>query len=697
LIEKDKVMERPVIVLILIAIIRIISSTDASASETDTYKMFSLGLESEQSLMVFEAKNYFKNTLEIEPNNQGYLTHYAWFLASYGFSEEAADVFKKLLPLSKDQRSVYSGLGWTNQQLGRLDDSLSAYKNCFLITSSDIKIAFEQIQLELSKENEAKITALLNQIASQTNLVQDQRTLIKTYIDNGDLPNAVKVSESLRKEGALDMVTHLWFARALLWMGLELRAETEYNELIVQSPRSAFLYMELAGLLESENRLYDAKLALEKALTLYPESVQVRKKLAEIYARTGCYNEAENMANSIQDRGLDRLLGMMARARAFHFSGLLEDAHSIYTQILDEYPYYPDALWGMSETSIYTGKYTDAFRIIKRWEDTISDSRLEAQKRLLSLYFAPNAKMKMDYYYNSSNFSRINAGSEFNFYPADVLCLNLGYHYSKFSQDGFSDVNRHSAFLSGEMYFSPTIKLDGRLAGNIYDNDNESLDTDVGATFRISPKLSAKPYFRHFDIIDTIQPFENAMYNYVVTIGSVGMGITSNEYGLKLNFEPSSRLSFSSDYAYGKYSDDNKKQCLTIGAEYKLALQPDFRIGYNYFYLDFKDPAPVYGEGSHVESAYFDPINFENHTLRLSYQHQNGDGLSYGGEGSLSFMPKNHGIGTLLSSFADWKLTKRFALRLDVRWFNSNRGIDRIGDTGSFRADNILLTFNYRF
>jgi len=690
-------MERQIAVIILTVIFSAVLSTGAPAAEKDSYAVFTRGLDMEHQLLIFEARDDLKKTIEMEPGNAGYLSYYAWFLTSYGFIEEAADTFQKLLYLSDDKRSVHLGLGFTNQQLGRLKDSLSAYKNCLSISSPDMKTAFEEIRLGLSRENEVKINSLLDQIASQTNPVENQRTLVKAYIDEGKLSNAIEAAESLRIQGQLDLLTHLWLARAYFWLGEKVRSNTEYNALIKQSPQSAFLYIDLAELLESEERLQEAQTALERALVLYPDAVSARKKLAELYARTGDYEKAKSLADSIEDKGANRLSAMMARARTSHFSGLLEEARSIYAMVLKEYPDNADALWGMTETSIYSGKYTDALRTIQQWEDTVPDSRLEPQKQLVRSYIAPHAKVKMEFYDNSSNFSRKNAGAEYSFYADNDLRVESGYHFSEFSQKDFDDVNRHSLFLSAEKDFSPLVQIGGRLAGNFYDNDNRSLNVKFDATLQATPELSVRPYFRHFDIIDTIQPFENAIYNYVVTIGSVGMGITSNEFGMTLNYRPVPLLSFAGDYQYGDYSDGNKKQGLTIGAEYRLATQPDFRFAYYYFYLDYKNPAPVYWEGGQAQSAYFDPVNFGNHSLWIIYRHDNGERIFYGGEASLSYLPKSHGIGTLLSPFVGWRVKESLDLRLDVRWYYINKGLDRYGVTESFMADNILLVFDYRF
>ena len=147
--------------------------------------------------------------------------------------------------------------------------------------------------------------------------------------------------------------------------------------------------------------------------------------------------------------------------------------------------------------------------------------------------------------------------------------------------------------------------------------------------------------FRHFDIIDTVLPFNNIIYSYVVTIGSLDRDIKSDDYKFYLLYAPVPKVSFAGEFIYGDYSDSNRKHSLMFEAGYQVLDSPYLRTAYNYFYLDIKDPAPLTGSGDHVESAYWDPVNFETHTLRLEYRQDYSEHLSFGAEGALSYSPKS--------------------------------------------------------
>ncbi len=683
--------------LSILAILLLTNSVSQASDDSRAYEIFKQGLESERQLRIYEARERYIIAQADYPQNEGFLNHYAWFLTRYGFSEEAVEVFSRLVPLAEDKDVLYQGFAWNRQVMGQLEASLEMYKKRFLITAIDIQRAFEQIRWHLYTENQRKIEQLKSKIATGADPLSHKKALVEVYLDQGALDRVIALAGDLRDQGELDLKTHLHLARALLWSGALRRAEQEYDALNGRSPENAFLHIEWAEVLIVDERLPEAQALLEKALGYYPQATAGRRKLAEVLARQHDDDRAIEMAESISTEGNDRLTGLMARARARHFSGRIQTAQPIYAEILGEYPFLPDALWGMTETSIYTGRYADARHTLRQWENALPDPRLNDQQKRFQLYTAPNIEVDTDYYSNSSEFSRMDMGLKTGWYMGDDWRLTAGYRLSGFNQSGFEDILRNTCFLGVRKGVSERLQLVTELSGHVYDNDHNALNGELGLTYQMTPKLSIRPLFRHVDVIDITGPFENMAYSHTVAIGSVGLHITADEYGIRFDYLPLPRVSFSCDYRYSDYSDDNRKQYVNGEAGYRLSLRPDWRIAYNYFYLDYRDPAPLYHENDRVESAYYDPINFETHALRLVFNHDDGDRLFYGGEGALSFIPKSDGTGTYLSAFVGWRFKEDLMFRLDARGFYQNRGIDRLETTGYFWANNILFNFEYRF
>lgn len=305
-------------------------------------------------------------------------------------------------------------------------------------------------------------------------------------------------------------------------------------------------------------------------------------------------------------------------------------------------------------------------------------------------------KLLSEYYANSSDFTRRSAGVEFGFSAPAGLHLETGYTLSGFSQEGFEDIMRHSLFIQGEKTVSGGITALIRLSGDFYDNDNSNLNGGLFMRYR-STELSAELSYRHFDIIDTVLPFNNAIYSYVVTIGSLYRDIHSDDCKLYLLYYPVSEVSFAGEFVYGSYSDGNKKRSAMFEAGYQLPVAPYLRAAYNYFYLDINDPAPLVRSGGTGETAYWDPANFETHTVRLELRRDQSDRLSWGAEAALSYSPKSSGLSKSLFLSASYKLMEQASLQFDARWFDQNKGIDRLGETGGFRAVNYGIVFQYSF
>lgn len=327
----------------------------------------------------------------------------------------------------------------------------------------------------------------------------------------------------------------------------------------------------------------------------------------------------------------------------------------------------------------------------------ISARQTQERNKAFSVFTDPSMKLLSEYYTNSSDFTRKSAGAGLGFYPAADLYVESGYTFTAFSQDGFDDVLRHSLFILGEKKLSESTGISARLSGNDYDNDNANLNGGLSMRYQPASNVFTELSFRHFDIIDTVLPFNNIIYSYVVTIGPVDLDIKSDDYKFYLLYAPVPKVSLAGEIIYGDYSDGNEKKSFMFEAGYQVLDSPFLRTAYNYFYLDINDPSPLTESGDHVESAYWDPVNFETHTLRLEYRQDYREHFSFGAEGALSYSPKSGGLSKAAFLCASYKFTEQSSLRFDVRWFDQNEGIDRLGETDRYWATNYTIAFQHRF
>lgn len=339
---------------------------------------------------------------------------------------------------------------------------------------------------------------------------------------------------------------------------------------------------------------------------------------------------------------------------------------------------------------------TDSISAADDVSDNSSKQKRE-QDKPFSTFNAPSMKLLSEYYTNSSDFTRKSAGAEFGFSVATGLHFETGYVLSDFSQDGFEDILRHTLFIQGEKQLSESITLLARMSENFYDNDNTNLNGGLFVHYQPLANVFTEFSFRHFDIIDTVLPFNNIIYSYVVTIGSLDRDIQSNDYKFYLLYYPVPKVSLAGEFIYGDYSDGNRKHILMFEAGYQVLDNPYLRAAYNYFYLDIKNPAPLVRNKGTVETAYWDPINFETHTLRLEFRKDYHKLLSLDVEAALSYSPKSGGLSKAAFLSASYKLTEQSLLRFDVRWFDQNKGVDRLGENERFWATNYTISLQYGF
>lgn len=350
-------------------IIAIFCSAVTTSANQNAYEIFKKGIELENSLRIFEARDIFREAIVLDPMNKGYMEHYAWFLHYNGFHEEVVDVFTRLISMAEKKEFIYLGLGWNQKILGRLSHSLDEYKKVFILISpnSNFRNVFREIRWKPYDENRAKIQDLTMKLAEDPQEIGLKKELFEVYINEGDLEGAIKLGEEIVADNSGDKLFHLKFARALFWHNEKNRAEAEYKKLLADSPDNPFLYFELGCVLHAGDRLTEAREALEKSLSLYSASAGTKKELVEVLAKMGKGEEAEKLAAGIKPEGCEKLDGLLARAGCFHFSGRLDEARVLYREVLQDYPYNSDALWGLTETSIYTGNLEDARTTLKKW------------------------------------------------------------------------------------------------------------------------------------------------------------------------------------------------------------------------------------------------------------------------------------------------------------------------------------------
>ena len=664
------------------------------------FEVFQFGLKQEERLRIFEAQDTFREAIRLDPDNFGYREHYAWFLHIYEFPEEAVSLFRSLLPKARERGVLLRGLGWNEWQLGRNAAALEAYQQIFSLpkVDGDYRPAFDKVKRLLSEENLAVIRDLREKLARQPDDHSLQRKLLQGYLDAGMPSEALALANALLLENPDDLFVQLSRVRALAWSGRQSESEEALQGLINDDLNNAYLLYILGRLQHTEKRLPESAANLRRSLAFYDRAAVTRKELAEVLATQGRFGEAMEVTEGIGRTPENTLVLLLARSRSAHFSGRLEQAGLLYREVLASYPQNRDAMWGLAETSTYAGHFASAERTMEHWQlAATADDRYEIQRQLLSAYSRPTLGVRTDYYDNSSDFSRINAGVDGRVHLGRGVTLIPAYVFSNFHQTGFSDISRNAFSLSTEYRPGDFISASAGLGVSLYDTDQQRLTSKESITVRPTRGFEVGISHRHLEIIDNEPIFGNPIYNYVVTLGAVGRTISSDDFALDLSLLPRHDLTVWGRFIYGDYSDHNRKLSRILGIDHRPSSIPGLRFSYNYFFLDYADPAPLYTENNASVAAYYDPINLEVHSLSAAYDLDITETLRAGGQVNISHLPKGNGLANALFGYVSLKLSRAHSIRLDGRYFYQDKGVDRTGTSGSFSARNVMLAYEYTF
>jgi hypothetical protein len=212
-----------------------------------------------------------------------------------------------------------------------------------------------------------------------------------------------------------------------------------------------------------------------------------------------------------------------------------------------------------------------------------------------------------------------------------------------------------------------------------------------------STKFAASLDFEHLDMIDLEPPFGNQIFSHSLSIGSVGRKIASDTASLFMRVQPVDRVDILGKISYGDLSDGNQRLSWFGEIDYTLLKKPLLQAGYSYYYLHYSDPAAIYTEGARAIPAYYDPKNFEAHTVKVKLIHDFSPQWQFGIEQRFSHVPKSDGFATGTFAFLNYSFDEKNSIRLDGRYFYQSRGVNRNGLGPSFDAAAFTLSYQLRF
>lgn len=671
------------------------SAVFADNATSIAYKSYLEGVKYEQTLYAFEARSAFQNALTLDPKNPGYLTHNAWFLHQFGFMEQATAAFRKAIKHPQGT-NMYQGLAWDEFYLGNLAASLSDFKHFYSSRwlNSNYTNAFIEVPLLANEENNAKIYEIKQKLLRDPNNFVLKKDLFHNYIYHNEFANAIVIGRTLMANKETDDFTRLEFARLLFKKKKYDEAAIQYQQLMQKFPRNAFITYEWGSKLV-KIRQYDAAYKIfNQSLDYYP-SPEAKEALAKLEAQKGNCDPALHLLSDISDKhSTGYLLGM---GDVYRKCGQYLRANTYYQKVLENYPYNSDALWGVLSSTAAAHKYEGNRVAYDRWQEVFNWERPFLESQLVNYYQSPMIPISADYYDSSVTFRRQDAGAAYDFYAWANTRLNVLDAFSGFQQNGFNSVYRNMVQLQGSKLFSEHWQLFGGVSDKAYSNGFNNINGSAALQYSWSETMNATFTYNHSDIIDTEPPFSIQIYNYIVAIGAVGLNIHTDDYIGTMYYQPTQNLSLWGRGIYGKYSDGNNKTQGSFEANYKLIKIPEVRLIYDFFYLNYSNPAPIFTQNHHSQSAYYDPLNFQVHTGKLRIEHYFTSKLHMGIEDGVSFFPQNSGYGNAVAGYMDYKIITHLGMRLAGQYYYQNDSVFRTNlNGGYFWARSVSLSLTYK-
>ncbi len=685
-------------ILFLLALCLVSGAILADNAIGRAYNYYLEGVKYEQTLYAFEARTDFQKALALDPNNPGYLAHYAWFVHWFGFTEDATHAFNKALQNPQGQEAIlYKGLAWDDLYLGNLDRSTYAFQNIYSShwLRSNYTNASEEAGLLEDRVIRAKIHELKQQLARDPNNFEAKKELFNNYNYRRDFPKAIIVGKELMTNSKTDNLTRLEFARTLFKNKQYEQSSIQYHELMREFPRNAFLSYEWGTKLVQLHQYNAAYEMFSQSLSYYP-SAEAKEAMAKLVAQQGNCKTGFDLLSSVSNKQSINYLNSVGDT--YRECRQFQRAIPYYQAVLQEYPYNSDALWGVLSSTAASHQYAGNRSAYDHWEEVpyLAD-RSMLQNELVDYYQSPMLLFNGDYYDNSDTFSRQDWGAAYDFYAVANTRANLSYNYSKFTQDGFNNVFRNMVALQLTKLFTEHWQLGAGISDKDYSNDHNNINGNVLLQYTWSPNLHATVEYQHSDIIDTEPAFGTQIYNYVIAIGAVGLNIQTNDYSGTLYYQATRRLALWGKAAVGDYSDGNTKTQASFEANYQLFDLPQVKIIYNYFYLNFANPAPIFTQNNNSQSAYFDPLGFQVHTGKVRIEHYFTRKLHMGLEEGVTFFPQNSSFGNAILGYIDYKIVTHLALRLAGQYFYQDDSISRNDfHNGRFWAKSANLTLIFK-
>jgi tetratricopeptide (TPR) repeat protein len=637
---------------------------------------FTRGEKAEKELLVYEARDLFRQALAENSDASGVAEHVAWFLFLNSFhDEECIDLLRRAAPKAQHPEAMERAARHVERELG-------------LRGPADYE------------EKNAKEIFGRQMIAKAAGGTDEQ--LGGALVDAGDFAEGIPLLERALAAAPTNGPLELRLARAYVWGQRSAEADAAYGRLIEKHPGNPLLLVEASRVAADRKNLERARCLLIAAERARPGDARILLERARIEARLVERVAALDAVSRMSPPDQARPRAMLARAQAEHFSGQFGPGRDAYERALAAAPHLEEAAHGLAECRLRRGEMNRGSMILAEWMPRERSLDWKPRTDLYEELTDPRLGAQFATYSNSLGYFEYDFGLDARVHRTPQTEVRAALVNSLFTQKGFTSIDRMGGLVDVHARPDDRVATSARLGVNAYTN---GWATPVGGLWtELFPVhwLDIGGGAEYFNLVDFQPPFGIGIYDLVTTIGGAGERISSTQGTLHVRLRPWAGWTLYARSRLASFSDGNLFQDDFTEVAYEFRPSPvRTRVSWAWYYLSLAKDAPLFQQvpGGPVTPAYYSPAALDVSSWNLEMSGKPRDRLEVGGEGHLYHIIENSGLGVGIFLYSKLELESPLSvLRLDARYFTQDRGLTRQSNSaGSYDALNFVLGYDRRY
>ncbi len=229
-----------------------------AAAPAEPAATFNQGVQAEQELRVYEARDLFRQALEANPDEPGAAEHTAWFLFLNGFhDEECRDLLRRAAPQAQEPAAMERAARFIERRLGLLGPADDA--------EQEAQAAFHRIMIERATDG-------------------TDEQLGGALVDAGDFEKGIPLLEKALVADPTNGPLSLRLARAYVWSQRLPEADVAYEKLLERYPDNPALLLESGQVAAGRGMLERARSLLAAADKARPDDARILRERANVEA-----------------------------------------------------------------------------------------------------------------------------------------------------------------------------------------------------------------------------------------------------------------------------------------------------------------------------------------------------------------------------------------------------------------------------